>query len=150
MRKFYNAAVSRKIKRTPARLANHYTTPEAAEVLGVDPATLKYRRDSADAKTLWADMGAQDIDALSQMLADSHAMYQGHHYYNKRLFNKFARLYNKRPKVIAARARRLTFPAGAQQLTQLTIESAAQVKKVEKILAAMLRTEGKLTLTIGA
>ena len=57
MRKLFNPSVSRKTKRAPARIAGYFTTPEAAVVLGVDPATLRYRRDTADAKAYWEMLG---------------------------------------------------------------------------------------------
>jgi len=149
MAKLYNPITSRKTKRAPARIAGYYTTPEAAEVLGVDPSTLKYRRDTADAKAYWEMLGVEVTDKLNEMLAKSHMLHNGHHYYEQKGFRKFSKLYNQRPKVQAARKRHLTFPAGSTQYTKVTIESKAQIDDVYNILTTLLRIEGKLTLTIG-
>ena len=150
MAKLYNPITGRKTKRAPARIAGYYTTPEAAEVLGVDPSTLKYRRDTADAKAYWEMLGVEVTDKLNEMLAKSHMLHNGHHYYEQKGFRKFSKLYNQRPKVQAARKRHLTFPAGSTQYTKVTIESKAQIDDVYNILTTLLRIEGKLTLTIGA
>lgn len=150
MPKLYNPSISRKTKRAPARIVGYYTTPEAAEILGVDPATLRYRRDTADAKAYWEMLGVEVTDKLNEILAKSHMLHNGHHYYEQKGFRKFAKLYNQRPMVQAARKRHLTFPEGSTQLMKVTIESKAQIDDVYNILNTLLRVEGKLTLTIGA
>jgi hypothetical protein len=147
--KLYNPTISRKTKRAPARITGYYTTPEAAEVLGVDPATLKYRRDAADAKAYWDLQGVEVTDKLHDILAKSHMLENGHHYYEQKGFKKFAKLYNARPKVLAARRRHLTFPTGTTQYTKVTVENQKQADNLRKIITTLLRIEGKVTVTVG-
>ena len=148
MKKLFDATIGRKTKRQVPRVKGFYTTPEAAEVLGVDPATLRYRRDSADASAYWDMLGIECKDTLAQLLNASHMWLNRHHYYEKKAFNKFAQLYNQRPKVKAARARRLRFP---DKVTTSTFEitSKMQIEQLTKVLQTLLRTEGKLTVVVG-
>jgi len=148
MKKLFDPTVSRKTKRTVPVLLGHYTTAEAADKLGVDPSTLKYRRDAADAKTYWELLGVTMTNGMNKHLADSHVLHDGHHYYEKKAFDKFVRIYTKRPEVIAARARRLRFPDKVATST-FEITSKLQIEQLAKVLQTLHRVGGKLTVVVG-
>ena len=148
MKKLFDPTISRKTKRAPASIAGFYTTPEAAEKLGVDPATLRYRRDTADAKAYWEMLGVTITDEMNKHLAASHMLNDGHHYYERKPFDKFVKMYLKRPEVIRARKRFKRFPEGKQTLMQFSLTSPADVKKLADRLTVLLKTDGAISGTI--
>jgi hypothetical protein len=146
--KLYNQTISRKTKRQPAQYVGYYTTKDAAEVLGVDVATLRYRRDGADAAAYWDMLGLTMTDQAFKHLAESHEIFDGHDYYEKKAFNKFVNLYLKRPNVQRARKRFATFPQGRNKLFSKKIESPAELRKVQQHLVTLFMTDGCITCEI--
>jgi len=147
MKKLFDPTISRKTKRQQPRMVGYYTTIEAAEKLGVDPATLRYRRDTADATAYWDMLGIECKDTLAHLLNTSHLRQDSYHYYEKKAFNKFVKLYNQRPKVKAARARRLRFPDKAA-VTTFEIASNEQIAQLAKVLQTLHRVQGQLTVMV--
>lgn len=149
MTNLYNPTISKRTKRQPQRMVGYYTTPEAAEQLGVDPATLRYRRDSADAKAYWDLLGVTANDDINELLARSHTIYNGHHYYEQKKFDKFVKLYLKRPEVIRARKRFTTFPTTHTELLTHTITNNEDIEKIKYVIDRMFKAEVKnLTVTL--
>ena len=148
MARMFDGTVSRKTKRSIPKLIGHYTAPEAAEKLGVDVATLKYRRDAADAKTLWEMIGVSVSDPMNELLAKSHVIHNKHHYYERKQFNKFAAIYLKRPEVIRARKRHLTFPNGPTELGTFTITTAAEAAALAACITSLLAVDGPIRCNI--
>lgn len=148
MSKLFDPTISRKTKRQQPRMVGYYTTVEAAEKLGVDPATLRYRRDTADATAYWDMLGIECKDTLAHLLNTSHLRQDSYHYYEKKAFNKFVKLYNQRPKVKAARARRLRFPDKVA-VTTFEITSKEQADHIAKVIHTLLKVDKKVTVMVG-
>jgi len=134
--------------RSLARLAGCYTTQEAAQKLGVDPATLRYRRDTADAKKLWELLDIQATDPMNDLLSRSHRIYNKRHYYECIAFDKFVRAYLKRPEVIRARKRKLTFPQGKREALTYVITKPADIDKLAQIMKNLLASDGVVQCSI--
>ena len=148
MKTLYASSTARSVRRQPGKLAGHYTTPEAAEKLGVDPATLKYRRDAADAKSYWDMLGIPNNSEMYKYLSDSHSIYDNHHYYEKKKFDKFVKLYIARPEVIRARKRHLRFPKGKVQILTYTVTNRDDIVMIEAHMKTLLKTDGQLQVVI--
>lgn len=148
MRTLYTADISRKTKRTPARIVGYYNTPEAAAELGVDPSTLRYRRDHADAKTYWEMLGLSVTDPMNEELAKSHMIRDGQHYYEKKAFDKFVKMYLARPEVIRARKAQLTFSKPKAPMLHVTLTKQQDIELLAMHLATLLEADGQVTLSV--
>lgn len=147
MQKLINWKPARRA-RSIARLAGCYTTQEAAAKLGVDPATLRYRRDTADAKKLWEMLDIQPSDKMNDMLWKSHRIYNKRHYYEKASFDKFVRMYLRRPEVIRARKRKQSFPQGKRETLNYVVTKAGDIDKLAQIMKTLLASDGVVQCSI--
>lgn len=147
MRMLFTPVTNRQLKRQPAKLLGYYTTKEAAKKLGVDVATLRYRRDTADAKRYWTDRGVMLSDAAFDHLAQSHKIIKSHHYFEQTHFDKFVRLYLKRPEVQRARKAKLAFPK-TTNATTYTITTDEEIAKIARAMHALLASDGALRVTL--
>ena len=138
----FDTSVNTKVRRATPTLLGHYTTQEAAAKLDVDPSTLRYRRDTADAKSLWEMLGVTPNDAVNDALARSHVIHNGHHYYERKQFDKFVKLYLQRPEVIRARKQRLRFPKTRQEILSHTVTSEADIQLLTTHMRALLKVDG--------
>jgi len=148
MRTLYSPALSRQLKRAPARVVGYYTTPEAAEKLGVDPSTLRYRRDHADAKAYWEMLGLSVVDPMNELLTKSHMIRDGHHYYETRSFDKFVKLYLARPEVIRARKAKVGFNKPKAIMMHVTMNKQKDIEKLAMHLLSLLQTDGQVSVTV--
>ncbi len=148
MPKLFDSTISRQTKRGAPRIKGYYTTKEAAEALGVDPSTLRYRRDTADAKAYWELLGVSEADSVNEHLARSHMIRDGHHYYEKKDFDQFVKLYLKRPEVIRARKAKLNFLKSRTELLSYTITSDEDITRIALLLTTLLESDGSINLTV--
>ena len=148
MQTLFDPKVSRQTKRSTPHVKGYYTTKEAAEQLDVDPSTLRYRRDTADAKAYWDLLGVRENDNINELLARSHMIYDGNHYYEKKQFDKFVKLYLKRPEVIRARKNRTNFGAPRQPIMAHTFTSKAEVNQFVGALQNIIQTDGAVSVLV--
>ena len=146
--KMFDAKVSRKTKAAQTEIAGYYTQRVAAERLGVDSATLAYRRDSADAKAFWK--GKVQDDKILAFLHDSHKIVKGRHYFKIDLFDTFADLWVQRPEVIRARAAQTTFITNKkiEPIMERTIETVKDRQLLADQLGILNSTDGKLKVLV--
>lgn len=146
----YKSAISKQTKRTPARVVGYYTAQEAAKQLGVDVATLKYRRDHAVAGEYLELLGVQKSHPMFAQLAKSHMIYVGKHYYKKAEFNAFVHEYVNRPQVISARRRRTVFPTVKQAILEYNITSQKELERAISTLTTLFQSDQRVSFTVYA
>ena len=144
----YNPATSKQARRGHPRIAGYYTTREAADKLDMNVGTLKYRRDHADAKTLWHMLGNAEEDATYRLLAESHRMLDGKHYYERKLFDKFAKKYLARPEVQRARKLKTTWDVIPTPCITQDISSENQIHELAAALIQLRKKSPKLHVIV--
>lgn len=150
MNRLFDPAVSKTTKRVQAKIKGFYTAQEAADALGVDVSTLRYRRDSADAKAWWELIGVMEGDETYRLLAESHQIINGKHYYEIKLFDKFVQKYLERPQVQRARKAKTTWMTAKtpETLTTVTVVSDEQIAELATVLVKLRMFSPTLTITI--
>ncbi len=150
MRTLYDTTTSKQTRRAVAKVHGLYTAREAAEQLGVDIGTLKYRRDHADAKTLWEMLGTAEEDATYKLLSESHQIIDGKHYYEQKTFDKFVKKYNARPEVQRARKAKTTWRNAqkSEVLMTLPVNTAEDIIEVTKALQTLFATKAFSNMSI--
>lgn len=134
--------------RTPTYITGFYTTQQAAEKLGVDPSTLKYRRDTADAKEYWKLKWGTNGDRMYELLSNSHVLKYKHHYYRCDMFDEFVKLYLQRPEVQRARARRTTFPKQQRELFTHVVRDKVDLDAISRYIEILMQSDGKVTVAL--
>lgn len=137
----------------PAKVLGFYTASEAADVLGVVPSTLRYRRDSASAQSYWELQGLYENDECAKLLAKSHKIINRKHYFAAEHFDAFAQKYLQKPRVVQARKEKHVWATAAtlqtaREIMQLEINEPTDVQQVAKILLQLLKDGRPLKLTI--
>jgi hypothetical protein len=153
MPKLFNAQISKSTRKVQAKVLGFYTTVEAANVLGVVPSTLRYRRDSASAQSYWELLGLYENDECAKMLAKSHKIINRKHYYATQYFDAFAHKYLQKPRVARARKEKKSWEIAAVQQTareimQLEINGPTEVLQLAKVLMQLLQDGRPLKLII--
>lgn len=150
MKPLFDTIVSKKTRREAPKVHGFYTAQEAAEQLGVDVSTLRYRRDAADAQSWWELIGVMESDETYRVLAESHQIIHGKHYYEIKLFDKFVREYLQRPQVQRARRAKTTWLTAhtVEPLTTVTISSDEQIDELAKVLIKLRMFSPNLSITI--
>ena len=149
----FNAQMSKSTRRVQAKVLGFYTTAEAANVLGVVPSTLRYRRDTASAQSYWELLGLYENDECAKMLAKSHTIINRKHYYATKYFDAFAQKYLQKPRVVQARKEKQAWESAvtvqtAREIMQLEINGPTEVLQLAKVLLQLLQDGRPLKLTI--